>query len=76
MATTIATGSGLKFGSIVSLLTAPFRALGNGLMMLAENNIRAKQVEELMAKSDAELQAMGLKREDIARYVFKDMLHI
>lgn len=37
---------------------------------------RADQVALLNAKSDAELARMGLRREDIARHVFRDILYI
>ena len=37
---------------------------------------RADEVERLNAKSDAELSRIGLRREDIARYVFRDILYI
>lgn len=32
-------------------------------------------IEELEAKSDAELAEMGLKREDIVRHVFQDLFY-
>jgi len=37
---------------------------------------RVHEVERLNAKSDEELARMGLKREDIARHVFRDVLYI
>jgi hypothetical protein len=37
---------------------------------------RLRQVEALSAKTDAELAAMNLRREDIAAYVFRDLMHI
>ncbi|MEO1732761.1 MAG: DUF1127 domain-containing protein [Pseudomonadota bacterium] len=60
-------------------ITAPFGLvqrvfswLGGALMHVAETNQRVRQAEALMALSDAELAARGLKREDIARHVFSD----
>ncbi|MFO7919206.1 DUF1127 domain-containing protein [Rhodobacteraceae bacterium W635] len=37
---------------------------------------RVHEVERLNAKSDVELARIGLKREDIARHVFRDVLYI
>ena len=50
-------------------------SIGKGIITIADANTRVKHVEKLQAKSDAELAALGLRREDIVRYVFKDMLH-
>ncbi|MDX1780942.1 MAG: hypothetical protein R3256_06445 [Thalassovita sp.] len=36
---------------------------------------RTRQIEYLNAKSDAELAKLGLKREDIPRYVFRDVFY-
>ncbi|MFW2544149.1 DUF1127 domain-containing protein [Primorskyibacter sp. 2E107] len=59
---------------------APFSGLGrrilNALVVLAESNPRMCEIERLTAKSDAELKAMGLKREDIVRHVMRDMLYL
>lgn len=56
-----------------------FAALGGklygGMMYLAETsalNARARRASALFEKSDAELAAMNLKREDIVRRVFGD----
>jgi len=35
---------------------------------------RTDQIEAMNAKSDAELAAMGLRRDDIVRYVFRDVI--
>lgn len=43
--------------------------LGQGLIEMAENDPRMKQMRELHALSDEQLAARGLKREDIARHV-------
>ncbi|MEP3347587.1 MAG: DUF1127 domain-containing protein [Litoreibacter sp.] len=42
----------------------------------ASVNARVAQMDKLNAKSDEELKAIGLRREDIARYVFRDIYHI
>ncbi|MEL6889577.1 MAG: hypothetical protein AAFO86_12840 [Pseudomonadota bacterium] len=36
---------------------------------------RMKRIEALNAKSDDELAEMGLRRQDIAAYVFRDLMY-
>ena len=50
--------------------------IGRIFTRIAEAQSRAAEVERLSAKSDAELARMGLKREDIARHVFRDIIYI
>ena len=52
------------------------RAIGNAFIHLAETNSRVRRAEALHALSDADLAAKGLKREDISRHVFGDILYI
>ncbi|SDW95498.1 hypothetical protein [Litoreibacter albidus] len=53
-----------------------FMAMFNSIDLAASANARIAQMEKLNAKSDEELSAMGMRREDIARYVFRDIYHI
>ena len=39
-------------------------------------NARVRKVEALRAKSDEELAAMGIRRDDIVRTVFADMCYL
>ena len=48
----------------------------NALVTIAEANPRLREMERLNAKSDEQLAAMGLKRQEIVRYVLRDMLYI
>ena len=57
-------------------LGAPFRAIGAWLVRLAETNRLVQEADALHAMSDADLAAKGLRREDIPRYVFRDLLHL
>lgn len=50
--------------------------IGEGFARLARAQSRVSEVERLSAKSDADLARMGLRREDIARHVFRDILYI
>lgn len=56
--------------SAIKLLAAPFQAIGNALIYLAESNYRVKQLEDLAALTDEQLAARGLKREEIVLKVF------
>ncbi|WP_368183772.1 DUF1127 domain-containing protein [Aestuariibius sp. HNIBRBA575] len=62
--------------SIFDILTAPFRAIGNAIMYLSENNSRVKEVERLQNLSDDKLAKMGLERSDIVAHVFRAHMYI
>lgn len=53
-----------------------FAGIGNFLTQLGENNHRVREVERLNAMSDEALAARGLRREDIVRHVFRDLLYV
>ncbi|MEM6890450.1 MAG: DUF1127 domain-containing protein [Pseudomonadota bacterium] len=50
-----------------------FAGIGNTMISVAEGNRRIHMVARLQEKSDAELQDLGLRREDIVRHVFRDV---
>lgn len=52
------------------------KALMRGLEAHAHRASRRDAIEALERKSDAELARMGLRREDIARHVFRDLYYI
>ena len=70
--------------ALTDFASAPVAARPRGILTriaeildrLAAAQSRAGEVERLNAMSDAELARMGLKREDIARHVFRDILYI
>jgi uncharacterized protein YjiS (DUF1127 family) len=62
--------------SILQVLAAPFVAIGKVLIAIGEANSRAQQVQRLQDMSDAELAALGIKREEIAHHVFKDIYYV
>lgn len=51
-----------------------FSSLGDGFRAMFWAARAARQVEALMALSDEELENRGLKRGEIAKYVFSDNL--
>lgn len=50
-------------------------AVVRGMERQANLSGRRNMIEALEAKSDAELARMGLRREDIAYHVFKDLFY-
>ena len=51
-------------------------AISVGLTTYMEGRARVGQLEMMNAKTDEELATMGLKREDIPHYVFRDLLYL
>ncbi|WP_071672417.1 hypothetical protein [Nioella nitratireducens] len=60
--------------------TSIFARIGAAIARAATNYVearsRAGEISRLQSMSDAELARMGLKRDDIARHVFRDILYI
>ena len=50
--------------------------LVNTLAMASTGQRRVEKVQVLQAKSDAELAKMGIKREDIVHFVFRDLYYL
>jgi uncharacterized protein YjiS (DUF1127 family) len=53
-----------------------FASIGQGFNAYLESQGRTEEIERLSSKSDKQLAEMGLRREDIPRYVFRDLIHI
>ncbi len=51
-------------------------SIGRGFSEYAYKRSRRDRIDALEAKSDAELAAMGLRREDIPYHVFRDLYYI
>ncbi|WP_299040862.1 hypothetical protein [uncultured Tateyamaria sp.] len=62
--------------ALLDRVTAFLAALGHSASMSAAAENRFRRIEALRAKSDEELAAMNLRREDIAAYVFRDLMHL
>ena len=63
-------------GSVFSLVKKPFNAIGTFLVQMAEANHRVQRVRALQDMSDAQLATKGIKREDIVRTVYADLMYI
>ena len=62
--------------SFFERLANVLRNIATSIDLAASSNARMRQMEQLSALSDAELAEKGLRREDIARHVFRDVLYI
>lgn len=56
--------------------TGFFESIFNALVRVAEANSRTQEVERLQQLTDEQLAAKKIRREDIVRHVFRDVLYI
>lgn len=68
------THAGTVSGNVRAALDTFFATIGQGFNTYLTTQARIGEMEALYAKSDAQLGQMGLTREDIPRYVFRDLL--
>ena len=59
-----------------SLLDAFLSRVGQGFNAYMETRGRAEEINRLNALSDAGLARLGIKREDIPQYVFRDLFYV
>jgi len=59
-----------------AMLRTVFASIGEALVAYGEARARTHEVERLMSMSDAQLEKIGLRREDIGRYVYRDQLYL
>jgi uncharacterized protein YjiS (DUF1127 family) len=62
--------------SMLARVDAFFATLGQGMNAYVLRKSRMVEIDALNAKSDAELAALGTSRDDIPRYVFRDMFYL
>lgn len=60
----------------VSWLDKFFASLARGFNTYAETKSRSGIIQALQAKTDAELAELGIKREGIPMYVFRDVMYM
>ncbi|WP_158963576.1 hypothetical protein [Chachezhania sediminis] len=58
---------------VTAALDMFFASIGQGFNAYLTTNDHIGQMEQLFEKSDEQLAQMGLTREDIPRYVFRDL---
>lgn len=58
------------------VLARAWDRLAQAMIAYGDSRSRAAELHSLEAKSDRELADIGLKREDIARHVFRDLYYL
>ncbi|MBK0326848.1 hypothetical protein I5535_06015 [Rhodobacteraceae bacterium F11138] len=61
---------------VLHTLLSPFRAVGRFLIQCANNNHRLMTAQKLNAMSDAELAKLGITRDKIVQYAFRDVYYL
>lgn len=60
----------------INPIAGVFNRILDALISVSETNHRVREVERLQAMSDDQLAKRGLRREDIARHVFRDLFYV
>ncbi len=60
--------------SILGAVADVFVGIWSALIHIGEANSKVRRIQELSGLSDAELDARGIKRENIIRHVMADVL--
>ncbi|MWD28735.1 hypothetical protein E0K89_014715 [Aquicoccus sp. SCR17] len=63
-------------GGLRAALDGFFASLGQGMNAYLERRSRMDQINALNAKSDEELSRMGITRDGIPAYVFRDLFYV
>ncbi len=58
------------------MIRSVFSSLSRGASAVIHAQNRSAEFERLNAKTDAELASLGLRRDAIARYVYRDILYV
>lgn len=61
---------------LMARVDAFFAGLGQGMNAYILRKSRMADIVALNAKTDAELAALGITRDDIPRHVFRDMFYV
>lgn len=59
-----------------SVFARILNAVGNYFVRYMNAQCRSAEVQQMNAMSDAELATHGVKRDDIVRYVFRDVCYL
>lgn len=70
------TSHSVAYGGFRATLDRVFSSIGESMNTYMETKSRRPQVDALEAKTDEELAQLGIKRENIALHVFRDVLYV
>ena len=62
--------------SVWGMISDVFASIGRSIAISSAMEARMNRVSALNEKTDAELAAMNLRRQDITAYVFRDLMHL
>ncbi len=68
-------GAGSGLAKVFSSIGKFFESLMKSVEKASAANARFQAISKLQEKSDAELAELGIKRDDIVRYVFRDIYY-
>lgn len=74
--TPLESGFGRALHTLLNSIVGFFASIGTALMVSSSYNARALKVQALQAKSDEELAALNIKRDDIVHHVFQDLYYL
>lgn len=67
----------VSFGqTLTTAVKKAVKTFGTAMVFSMEASSRVAKIEELNRKSDEELAEIGVRREDIARLVYNDILYV
>ena len=70
------TTQGTQSFGFLSAVRQFFSNVGVAMIAAAENSPRMKKISALQSMTDAELAERGIRREDIVRIVYQDVMYI
>lgn len=73
---TLTTLTAPRHFAIREKVDAFFATIGHGMNAYMERRSRMSQILALEAKTDAELAAMGIRRDRIVHHVFRDLYYV
>ncbi len=65
-----------RTAAIREKVDAFFASIGQGMNAYMERRSRMDQITRLEAKTDEELSKLGIKRDRIVQYVFRDLFYV
>lgn len=74
--THIDSGLGRRLQNVITAIRGLASSVGTALIISSAYNARAQKVQMLQAKSDEELAALNINRDEIVHHVFRDLYYV